>query len=161
MEEELTLDFIEDLLKEPDPTVKSKPTYQVPEQTSTYVRSVDKVDRCIYNGCGAPTYTLIKDKPYCTIHAIYYMGDLLDEKINHYPGISPGTEQIMKTYERMESHPPVDFREEWLNMNAKSIVIERPDHQTLKIIIEGKEYSKSPYVDIEGILILSFLKSLR
>lgn len=160
-EDELTLDFIEDLLKTPDPTSKSSKTYQIPEQTSTYVKSVAQADKCVYNGCGAPTYIRVKEKPYCTVHAIYYMGDLLDEKINHHNGLSPSLEQTMKAYERMEAHPVVDFEEEWLNIQAKSIVIERPDHQTLKIVIEGKQYTKSPYVDVEGILILSFLKALR
>src|SRR5215831_761466 len=102
MEEELTLDFIEDLLSQPDISRSTKP-YVVPEQTSTYVKSVLQAEKCIFLNCGAPTYIRIKEQPYCTVHAIHYMGDLLDEKINHYNGLSPKLEQIMKAYERMEA----------------------------------------------------------
>lgn len=160
-EEELTLDFVEDLLKQPDSTSKSSKTYQIPEQTSAYVKSVLQSAHCVFMGCGAPTYIRIKEQPYCTVHAIHYMGNLLDEKINHYGSLSPQLEQIMKAYEKMEAVPLSDFEEEWLNMNATGIVIERVDHQTFKILVDGKEFRRSPYVDVEGILILSFLKALR
>lgn len=159
-EEELTLEFVEELLQERESTVGRLP-YKVPEQTSSYVRSVAQAGRCVYLDCGAPTYFKIKDKYHCTVHAIYYMGDLLDEKINHYSGRPPGMEQIMKAYERMENTPQTDFEERWLNMNAKGIVIERVDHQTLKIVVDGKVFTKSPYVDIEGVLLISLLEMLR
>jgi hypothetical protein len=159
-DEELTLDFIEELLAERD-TALGKPTYVVPQQTSEYVKTTPQEARCIMLQCGAPTHIRIKDQPYCTVHAIHYMGELLDEKINHYSGRSPHLEQIMSAYVRMEEHPRVDFEEQWLNQNAKGIVIERIDHQTLKIVVDGKVFYKSPYVDIEGILLLSFLQMLR
>lgn len=160
MEEELSLEFVEELLGERD-TPLTKPTYQAPEQTSEYVKTVPQEGRCVFLQCGAPTYFHIVDQPYCTVHAIHYMGNLLDEKINHYGGLTPTLEQVMKAYKRMEEHPQLDFEEMWLNVQAEGIVIERPDHQTLKIVVDGKVYTKSPYVDIEGILLLSFLQMLR
>lgn len=159
-EEELSLDFIDELLEHRDTTV-GKPTYRVPEQTSTYVRTVAKEARCCFLQCGAPTYFEIKDQPYCTVHAIHYMGNLLDEKINHYSGLTPYLEQIMKAYVRMEEHPHADFESMWENIKASRVVIERPDHQTLIIEVDGRKFIKSPYVDIEGILIQSFLQMLR
>jgi hypothetical protein len=159
-EEELSLDFIEELLAERD-TALGRPTYQVPQQTSEYVKSLPQEARCMFLQCGAPTHIRIKDQPYCTVHAIHYMGDLLDEKINHYSGRSPALETIMEAYTKMEAHPKIDFQEMWLSVNAKGIVIERPDHQTLKIVVDGKVFYKSPYVDIEGILFMSFLQMLR
>ena len=107
MEEELRLEFIEELLADKDSAI-GKPFYRIPEQTSQYVKSVSKAERCIFMQCGSPTYFRIKEQPYCTIHAIHYMGNLLDEKINHYSGLSPNLEQVMKAYERMESHPQAD-----------------------------------------------------
>lgn len=160
MEEELSLDFIEELLQERDSTI-SKPTYQVPQQTSEYVKTVSQEARCVFLSCGAPTYFRIVDQPYCTVHAIHYMGNVLDEKINHYSGLTPYHEQIMKAYARMEEHPRIDFNEMWDNISAKRIVIERPDHQTLQVEVDGKRFTKSPYVDIEGILLLSLLEMLR
>jgi len=159
-EEELSLDFIEELLSERD-TALSRPTYQTPQQTSEYVKTVSDEGRCIFLSCGAPTYFRIKEQPYCTVHAIHYMGNLLDEKINHYSGLTPYLEQVMKAYVRMEAHPRIALQEQWDTITASKVVIERPDHQTLLIEVNGKKYSKSPYVDIEGILLLSFLEMLR
>jgi hypothetical protein len=159
-DEELSLEFIDEILSERD-TALGKPTYQIPQQTSEYVRTVAKEGRCVFLQCEAPTYFQIKEQYYCTVHAIHYMGNLLDEKINHYSGLTPYLEQTMKAYERMEQHPHADFEEMWLNVKAEHIVIEHTDHQNLKITVDGKQFNKSPYVDIEGILILSFLQMLR
>lgn len=99
MTDELTLDEILELQKEPDPTVKSKSEPKPPPiQTSRYLKWTEKNLRCASRGCGASAHITIKGVPYCVIHTIHILTDLLDEQINHYPNRSTIHEALLKAH---------------------------------------------------------------
>jgi hypothetical protein len=76
MSEELTDDFILDLLKEP------VTLYHVPPvQTSKFVRWMDKEMRCANRGCGSPTYIKVVGIPRCKTHAIHLLARMLDDGV--------------------------------------------------------------------------------
>lgn len=101
-DDELSLDDIDELLATPEPkliSVKVKlPGFKPPPQTSTFILWGEKENRCASRGCSAPTYVQLKGVPYCTIHIIQIMGDMLDNQINHYPNRSPEVERVLNVH---------------------------------------------------------------
>lgn len=151
MEDELSLAEVLDLL---EPKAKEKPaqkSYAPPEYTSTYLSTVSKSERCTSRGCGAPTYLLVKEQPYCTVHAIGLLGDLLDEKINHYPWSFGKVETILKAYVEMGAHAPAT------DAATKRFVVDSEDHKEFIITIGDKVLRYPAYTSPEGVLIQSLL----
>lgn len=50
----------------------------IPEQTSKYVRWFDKEMRCASKGCSSPTYIKVEGVPYCMMHTIRKLTEILD-----------------------------------------------------------------------------------
>lgn len=155
-QDELSLDFIDELLADPKTQTDPKKYARLPEYTSTYIKSSPVGMRCTHRGCGFPTYILVKEEPFCTIHAIELLGNLLDEKINHYPESVPKIEKILEAYMALGSRTKVDFD----NLFAHRIVIERENHQEFVVTIDERVYRYSAYTSPEGILTQSLLELL-
>jgi hypothetical protein len=155
-QDELSLDFIDELLADPKTKTEEPKRYPPPEFTSTYVKTGSKFDRCIHRGCGAPSYILVKDEPYCTVHTIHVLANLLDEKINHFPGSVPKIEKILEAYlelgERLPAEPD--------KLNAFNISITREDHKSFTANVDGREYIYSAHTSPEGVLTQSLLDLL-
>ena len=49
-------------------------------QTSKFVRWFDKELRCASRGCRSPTYCKLEGVPYCTMHIIHHMDQMLNER---------------------------------------------------------------------------------
>lgn len=73
---------------------------KAPPQTSNFVRVYDLIAglRCASRGCSSPTCYKLKGVPYCSVHLIQLLADMLDEQVNHYPNRPPWIEKYMKGY---------------------------------------------------------------
>jgi hypothetical protein len=69
--DELSLDFIDELLGKTKPIPSGPPT-------STNVIWLEEAKKC--TDCRNPTYIVVREKPRCTVHAIYELTRLLDER---------------------------------------------------------------------------------
>lgn len=72
--DDLSDDLLLELLDETSPAF-------IPEQTSNYVRWLDKEMRCASRGCGSSTYCKVQGVPYCMMHTIRKLTELLDNMI--------------------------------------------------------------------------------
>jgi len=154
-EDELSLDFIEELLADPKTKTEEPKRWPPPEFTSTYVRTVSRADKCIHRGCGAPSYILVQDQPYCTVHTIHVLANLLDEKINHFPGSVPKIEKMLEAYSMLGSHEPANRD----TIEASRIEIERVETNFVAQVAGGL-YKYSVYTSPEGVLTQALLDLL-
>lgn len=76
------LDFLEGLLNEPTPADDDDAflvkLYKVPEQKGP-VRFYDNTLRCASRGCASPTHFKVQGVPYCMIHVVWKLNDMLLE----------------------------------------------------------------------------------
>ena len=77
MQTHIDLDFLEDILKdESDHQIENR--YPVPPQTGPF-RFFDTEMRCASRGCGSPTRYKLQGIPYCSVHVMRKMNEMLIE----------------------------------------------------------------------------------
>lgn len=72
----MELDFLQELLDQPTESTNAK--YPVPEQHGPF-RFYDSEFRCASRGCGSPTRYKLQGIPYCSVHVMRKMNDMLIE----------------------------------------------------------------------------------
>lgn len=72
------LDFLEKILSEASQDTNSQSKYPVPEQYGPF-RFYDTETRCASRGCGSPTRYKLQGIPYCSVHVIRKMNEMLFE----------------------------------------------------------------------------------
>ena len=71
----LSLDEITALLSKPEKGQPAKP----PQQYGP-LRWYDKEMRCASRGCGSPTHCKVEGIPYCTMHSLRKLNDMLTDE---------------------------------------------------------------------------------
>jgi len=75
----IDLDFLEAILEESDSnSVKTGRKYPIPPQLGPF-RFYDSEFRCASRGCGSPTRYKLQGIPYCSVHCMWKMNEMLLE----------------------------------------------------------------------------------
>jgi|SRR6516225_1243224 hypothetical protein len=72
----IPLELLKQLVNENAHTERQKRKYPIPEQYGP-LRRFDRELRCASRGCGSPTYYKVDGIPYCTVHALRQLNDLV------------------------------------------------------------------------------------
>lgn len=76
---DLDLSSILEILDAPEPTESKHKYYAPPDQVGP-LRWVDKDMRCASRGCSSPTTCKVQGVPYCLMHALRRLNEMLVEQ---------------------------------------------------------------------------------